>query len=153
MRLHTGGLKAKVGSGCSTPCGFTEVGIFCLLPSTFYLSGCCFSPQSKIDNPKSCVGPSAILTGSRTRPSDWGWNRRFGPVEDRRNNRRLATFTCTLCVLQIWWLSSFSPLPSGPRRPPLLPQVTLLGYSSRLWRGQGWPFIMGKDPFSIRTSA
>jgi len=50
------------------------------------------------------VGPSAILTGSRTRPSDWGSNARFGPVEDRRNNRRLATFTCTLCVLQIWWL-------------------------------------------------
>src|SRR5271157_1617211 len=47
------------------------------------------------------VGPSAILTGSRTRPSDWGWNARFGPVEDRRNNRRLATLTCTLCVLQI----------------------------------------------------
>src|SRR5271157_2770498 len=39
------------------------------------------------------VGPSAILTGSRTRPSDWGWNRRFGPVEKRRNNRRLATVT------------------------------------------------------------
>jgi len=39
------------------------------------------------------VGPSAILTGSRTRPSDWGWNRRFGPMEDRRNNRRLATVT------------------------------------------------------------
>ena len=37
------------------------------------------------------VGPSAILTGSRTRPSDWGSNARFGPVEDRRNNRRLAT--------------------------------------------------------------
>ena len=30
------------------------------------------------------VGPSATLTGSRTRPSDWGWNRRFGPVEGRR---------------------------------------------------------------------
>jgi len=39
------------------------------------------------------VGPSAILTGSRTRPSDWGSNARFSPVEDRRNNRRLATFT------------------------------------------------------------
>src|SRR5208282_3743682 len=39
------------------------------------------------------VGPSAILTGSRTWPSDWGWNRRFGPVEERRNNRRLATVT------------------------------------------------------------
>ncbi len=51
------------------------------------------------------VGPSAILTGSRTRPRDWGSNARFGPVEDRRNNRRLAAFTCTLCVLQIWWLS------------------------------------------------
>src|SRR5208337_4720055 len=32
----------------------------------------------------------------------------FGPVEDRRNNRRLATVTCTLCVLQIWWLSHFT---------------------------------------------
>jgi len=39
------------------------------------------------------VGPSAILTGSRTRPSDWGWNGRFGPVEGRRDNRRLATVT------------------------------------------------------------
>ena len=47
------------------------------------------------------VGPSAILTGSQTRPSDWGSNARFGPVEDRRNNRRLAPFTCTPCVLQI----------------------------------------------------
>jgi len=47
------------------------------------------------------VGPSAILTGSRTRPSDWGWNGRFGPVEDRRNNRRLATVTggCLLFFL------------------------------------------------------
>ena len=34
-----------------------------------------------------------------------GSNARFGPVEDRRNNRRLATFTCTL---QIWWLSPFT---------------------------------------------
>jgi hypothetical protein len=108
LRLHRGGIKAKVGSGCSTPCGFTEVGIFYLLPSNFYLSGCCFSPQSKIENPKSCVGPSAIRTGSRTRPSDWGWNAQFGPEENRRNNRRLATFTCTLCVLQIWWLSPFT---------------------------------------------
>ena len=65
------------------------------------------------------VGPSAILTGSRTRPSDWGSNARFGPVEDRRNNRRLATFTCTLCVLQIWWLSplSISDAPSAHRPP------------------------------------
>jgi hypothetical protein len=51
------------------------------------------NPKSKIENPNSCVGPSAILTGSRTRPSDWGSNARFGPEEDRRNNRRLATFT------------------------------------------------------------
>src|SRR5208337_4716261 len=51
------------------------------------------------------VGPSAILTGSRTRPSDWGSNARFGPVEHRRNNRRLATFTCTLFVLQILQIS------------------------------------------------
>src|SRR5271157_3290440 len=45
---------------------------------------------------RCCVNrgrPFAILTGSRTRPSDWGWNRRFGPVEDRRNNHRLATVT------------------------------------------------------------
>src|SRR5208337_1911742 len=69
---------------------------------------CCFSPQSKIENPKSCVGPSAIRTGSRTRSSDWGSNARFGPVEDRRNNRRLAPFTCTPCVLQIWWPSPLS---------------------------------------------
>jgi len=34
------------------------------------------------------VGPSAILTGSQTRPSDWGWNGRFGLVEDRRNNHK-----------------------------------------------------------------
>jgi hypothetical protein len=47
--------KAKVGSGCSTPFGFMEVGIFCLLPFTFCLSGCCFSPQSKIENPKSKI--------------------------------------------------------------------------------------------------
>jgi len=56
------------------------------------------------------VGPSAIPTGSQTRPSDWGWNGRFGPVEGRRNNRRLATVTggCLLSFpLQIWWLSPF----------------------------------------------
>ena len=66
--------------------------------------------QSAIQNRESkiCVGPSAIRTGSRTRPSDWGSNARFGPVEDRRNNRRLATFTCTFGVLQIWWLSPFT---------------------------------------------
>src|SRR5271157_6521300 len=34
------------------------------------------------------VGPSAIPTGSQTRPSDWGWNGRFGLVEDRRNNHK-----------------------------------------------------------------
>ena len=28
------------------------------------------------------------LTGSQTRPSDWGWNRRFGLAEDRRNNHK-----------------------------------------------------------------
>src|SRR5271157_2974627 len=51
------------------------------------------------------VGPSAILTGSRTRPSDRGWNGRFGPVEDRRNNHRLVTVACIVWSLQIWWLS------------------------------------------------
>ncbi len=50
---------------------------------------------------------SAIRTGSRTRPSDWASNAWLGPVEDRRNNRRLDTFTCTFCVLQIWWPSPF----------------------------------------------
>src|SRR5271157_4576350 len=60
------------------------------------------------------VGPSAILTESRTRPSDWGSNARFGPVEERRNNRRLAPFACTLCVLQIWWLSPFHLPPQFP---------------------------------------
>ena len=107
--------KAKVGSGCSSPFGFTAVGIFCLLPFTFCLLPFAFqgvasvrNPKSRIENPKSCVGPSAMPTGPRTRPSDWGSNTRFGPVEDRRNNRRLATFTCTLYVLQIWWLSPFT---------------------------------------------
>ena len=51
------------------------------------------------------VGPSAILTGSRTRPSDRGSNARFGPVEDRRNSHRLVTVTCVIWILQIWWLS------------------------------------------------
>src|SRR5271157_4040541 len=81
---------------------------FCLLPFTFPGVASVRNPKSKIENPKSCVGPSAILTGSRTRPSDWSSNARFGPVEDPRNNRRFATFTCALCVLQIWWLSPFT---------------------------------------------
>src|SRR5208337_1510866 len=34
------------------------------------------------------AGPSAIPTGSQTRPSDWAWNGRFGLVEDRRNNHK-----------------------------------------------------------------
>ena len=55
------------------------------------------------------VGSSAILTGSRTRPSDWGWSGRFGPVEDLRNNHRLVTVACVIWILQIWWLSP-SPL-------------------------------------------
>src|SRR5208337_529362 len=55
------------------------------------------------------VGPLAILTGSGTRPSDWGWNRRFGPVEGRRNNYRLVTVTCIIWILQIWWLSPSPP--------------------------------------------
>jgi len=82
--------------------------VFYLLPFAFQAVASVRNPKSKIENPKSCVGPSAIRTGSRTRPSDWGSNARLGPVEDRRNNRRLATFTCTPCVLQIWWLSPFS---------------------------------------------
>jgi len=104
--------KAKVGSGCSSHFGITEVGMFCLLPFAFQAPRAGASgnetrvasvrnPKSKSENPKSCVGPSAILTGSRSRPSDWGSNARFGPVEDRRNNRTLATVACTLCVVQI----------------------------------------------------
>ena len=75
------------------------------------------------------VGPSAILTGSRTRPSDWGWNRRFGPVEGRRNNHRLVTITCIIWILQIWWLSP-STRPGGchlrpvPTRPDGRPEPT-----------------------------
>ncbi len=65
------------------------------------------------------VGLSAILTGSRTRPSDRGSNARFGPVEDRRNNRRLATFTCTLCVVQIRFSRFGGCLsPTAPTDPP-----------------------------------
>jgi hypothetical protein len=79
-----------------------------LLPFAFQGVASVRNPKSKIENPKSCVGPSAIRTGSRTRPSGRGSNARFGPVEDRRNNRRFAAFTCTLCVLQIWWLSPFT---------------------------------------------
>src|SRR5208337_5500786 len=52
------------------------------------------NPKSRIENPKSCVGPSAIPTGSRTRPSDWGRNGRFGLVEDRRNNHK----ACQSCL-------------------------------------------------------
>ena len=50
------------------------------------------NPESKIENPKSSVRPSAILTGSRTRPSDGGSNARFGPLEteDTRCTRVLA---------------------------------------------------------------
>src|SRR5208283_2031595 len=76
------------------------------------------------------VGPSAILTGSRTRPSNWGPNARFGPVEDRRNNRRLATFTCTLCVFQIWWLSPFIRATNFRRRDKCL-------VAKKLWRCPG----------------
>jgi len=66
----------------------------------------------------SAVGPSAILTGSRARPSDWGWNARFGPVEDRRNNRRLATVTGG-CLLFFPVCFSFPTVSTrGPRRPP-----------------------------------
>ena len=48
-------------------------------------------PNAGRFEPCPWLGPSAILTGSRTRPSDWGWNGRFGPMEDRRINDRLAT--------------------------------------------------------------
>ena len=126
----------------------------------------------KIENPKSCVGPAAILTGSRTRPSDWGWNRRFGPVEDRRNNRRLATATCTLCVVQIWWLSPFpfagrrfevwlrdlQAITVGPRhdstaamRRPQEPHLTpdpvgSMSITPTLQLGHDWPDISQGEP-------
>ena len=77
------------------------------------------------------VGPSAILTGSRTRPSDWGSNARFGPVEDRRNNRRLATFTCTFSRFGGCHLSPFSRWNQGWVAPFLAAAVT----GVRLWIG------------------
>ena len=85
---------------------------FYLLPIGFQCVASVRNSKSKIENPESCVGPSAILTGSRTRPSDWGPNARFGPVEDRRNNRRLATFT------QIWWPSPFTSRHLSPPESP-----------------------------------
>jgi len=51
-----------------------------LLPFAFQAVASVCNPKSKIENPKSRVGPAAILTWSRTRPSDWGSNARFGPV-------------------------------------------------------------------------
>jgi len=48
--------------------------VFCLLPFTFCLLPFRLLLQSAMQNPKSCVCP----------------------VEDRRNNRRLPTVTCTL---------------------------------------------------------
>ena len=59
-------------------------------------------------------------------------------VEDQRNNRRLATFTCTLCVLQIWWLSPFSSLRSPDLVAvtfQLLVAVTFQLHSTLLGRG------------------
>ena len=72
------------------------------------------------------VGPAAILTGSRTRPSDWGSNARLGLVEDRRNNRRLATFTCTLCVLQLSVFSRFGGCHLSPFHPACVLQLSVL---------------------------
>ena len=102
-RHHRGGQKAKGKSGKWVLIAFRlhRGGIFCLLPFAFQGVASVRKPKSKIENPKSCVGPVAIQTGSRTRPSDRGSNARFGPVEDRRNNRRLATFTCA-SVLLTW---------------------------------------------------
>jgi len=69
---------------------------FCLLPFAFQGVASVRNPKSKIENPKSCVGPSAILTGSRRRPSDWGWNGRFGLEEDRRNNHKAChSYLCS----------------------------------------------------------
>src|SRR5271165_50859 len=60
------------------------------------------------------VGPSAILTGSRTRPSDWGFECTVRP----RGRPKKQSYSChvylyslcsaALCVLQIWWLSPFT---------------------------------------------
>ena len=73
--------------------------------------------------------PSAIRTGSRTRPSDWGSNARFGPVEDRRDNRRLARllvlpvfsrFGCHLSALAVTFqlLRVLTPLKSRSTSSP-----------------------------------
>ena len=51
------------------------------------------------------VGPSAIRTGPRTRPSDWGWNARFGPVEDRK----IIVGLPRLLVLSVFCSSLCSP--------------------------------------------
>ena len=41
-------------------------------------------------------------------PSDWGWNARFGPVEDRRNNRRWKTEETIVGLPHLLVLSAFS---------------------------------------------
>src|SRR5208337_2374030 len=51
------------------------------------------------------MGPSVSQS---TRRLPFRLDQFLGSRPDRRNNRRLATFTCTLCVLQIWWLSPFT---------------------------------------------
>ncbi len=110
-----------------------ESGWPCPLPPP---PGCNFSTNRK-RKPKwrrcvaasIAVSPSAIRTGSRTRPSDWGSNARFGPVEDRRKNRRLATLTCILWVLQI----RFSRLGGCHLAPPRSGSPDLVAVTFRLY--------------------
>jgi len=91
-RHHRGGQKAKgkrqkweVGAQRLAASQRWASFAFYLLPFAFQGVASVRNPRSKIENPKSCVGPSAILTVSGTRPSDCDSNARFGPVEDRRN--------------------------------------------------------------------
>jgi len=110
FRLHTGGQKAKVGSGCSTPFGFTAVGIFCLLPFAFCLLPFRVSLQSAIQNPKSRI--QNYVSALRRSSLGHGHGQAIGAGMDDSASRkteetitRLATVTC---VLQIWWLSPFT---------------------------------------------
>ena len=104
------------------------------------------------------VGPSAIRTGSRTRPSDWGFECTVRPC----GRPKKQSYSChvylyslcsaALCVLQIWWLSPFTLADFSPRLLtvfadyPLGPSHSLRGRGNRQldhavacpWQWAGW---------------
>jgi len=98
LRLHTGGQKAKVGSVCSSPFGFTAVGIFCLLPFAFCLSGCCFSPQSKIQNRESKImcrpfgNPDWVTETAKRLGLEWTIRPRGRPKKQSQGLPQLPVF-------------------------------------------------------------